>query len=86
MGQRVGSAVGIAAVGSVFYARLASTRGDFADAVQHGLIVAFGFVVAALVLGLVDIGVNRRINARPSEPDAAQRPAAEAVDPAPTPA
>ena len=64
VGQRVGSAIGIAAVGAVFYARLASTQGDFADAVQHGLIVAFGFVVAALVVGLIDITVNRRVDRR----------------------
>jgi MFS family permease len=76
VGQRVGSAIGIAAVGSVFYARLASTRGDFADAVQHGLIVAGAFVVAALVVGLVDIGVSRR---REHAEDRSAQPAPDAA-------
>ncbi len=61
VGQRIGAAVGIAAVGSVFFARVASTRGDFASAFEHGLMVATAFVVAALVLAVVDVLVDRRI-------------------------
>ncbi len=80
VGQRVGSAIGIAAVGSVFYARLASSQGDFADAVQHGLFVAFGFVVAALIVGVVDISVNRSLNRRTAAAD----PAEPAADVTPT--
>ncbi len=60
-GQRIGAAVGIAAVGSVFFARVAATRGqDFADAYRHGLYVASAFVVAALLLALVDVIGGRR--------------------------
>ena len=64
VGQRIGAAVGIAAVGSVFFARVAATRGDFAIAYQHGMFVATGFVVAALLLAVLDVVVDRRVHAR----------------------
>ncbi|RFU40898.1 MFS transporter [Actinomadura logoneensis] len=54
-GQRVGTAVGIAAVGSVFFAAVAGSRGDWASAFRHGLFVVFGFVVAAFALSLLDL-------------------------------
>jgi EmrB/QacA subfamily drug resistance transporter len=63
-GQRVGAAVGIAAVGSAFFAAVASSRGDFADAYQHGILVALAFVVAALVIAVVDIAVDRSAGRR----------------------
>jgi EmrB/QacA subfamily drug resistance transporter len=53
-GQRIGSAAGIAVTGSVFYASLASTRGDFALAFRHGLVVIGALVAAALALALAD--------------------------------
>jgi EmrB/QacA subfamily drug resistance transporter len=59
VGQRIGSAVGIAAVGSVFYARLAATRGDYGNALEHGLVVAVGFLFAALVLTVIEEGLAR---------------------------
>ena len=62
VGQRIGAAVGIAAVGSVFFARVAATRGDFASAFDHGMLVATGFVVAALVVAVVDVLVDRRVH------------------------
>src|SRR3954452_20738400 len=62
VGQRIGAAVGIAAVGSVFFARVASSRGDFASAFQHGLFVATAFIVAAFVLAVVDVLVDRRLH------------------------
>ncbi|WP_405784288.1 MFS transporter [Streptomyces sp. NBC_00859] len=55
-GQRVGSAVGIAAVGSVFFAQVAD---GWPTAYDHGLIVSVAFVVAALVGALTDIGASR---------------------------
>ena len=64
VGQRIGAAVGIAVVGSVFFARVAATRGDFASAFEHGIVVAAIFVAAALALALVDVVVNRRVHAR----------------------
>lgn len=63
VGQRIGAAVGIAAVGSVFFARVAATRGqDFASAYVHGMLVATAFVVAALLLAVVDVLVDRRVH------------------------
>src|SRR5205823_5445258 len=61
VGQRIGAAIGIAAVGSVFFARVASSRGDFASAFQHGILVATAFIAAALVLAVVDVVVDRRV-------------------------
>ncbi|RKS72399.1 EmrB/QacA subfamily drug resistance transporter [Motilibacter peucedani] len=55
-GQRVGTALGIAVVGSVFFSRLAATQGkDWASALEHGLLVSTAFVALALVLGIVDL-------------------------------
>jgi MFS family permease len=63
VGQRMGAAVGIAAVGSVFFARVAASEGrDFAGAFEHGMAVATAFVVAALVLAMVDVAVDRRVH------------------------
>ncbi|NYJ08503.1 MFS transporter [Petropleomorpha daqingensis] len=64
VGQRIGAAVGIAAVGSVFFARVASSHGDFAGAFQHGILVAAAFIVAAFVLAVVDVLVDRRVHSR----------------------
>lgn len=64
VGQRIGAAVGIAAVASVFFARAAATRGDFASAFDHGMLVATGFVVAALLVAVVDVLVDRRLHRR----------------------
>jgi EmrB/QacA subfamily drug resistance transporter len=61
VGQRIGAAVGVAAVGSVFFARIAATRGDFAGGFEHGMVVASCFVVAALVVAVADVVVNRQM-------------------------
>lgn len=53
-GQRVGSALGIAAVGAVFFAALGKEQ-DWSRALRAGLAVSVGFVVAALVLALLDL-------------------------------
>jgi len=60
-GQRLGSAAGIAAVGSLFYARLADTRGDFETAVRDGLLLILVFVGAALAVAIADLVVNRNL-------------------------
>jgi MFS family permease len=57
-GQRVGAAVGIAAVGAVFFAEETNSHDD-ATAYQHGIVVALAFVVAALVVAGLDIVVDR---------------------------
>ena len=59
-GQRVGAAVGIAAVGSAFFTAIAGDHGNYAAAYDRGILVALIFVVAALVLAAVDIVVDRR--------------------------
>jgi MFS family permease len=63
-GQRIGAAVGIAAVGAAFFALLASSRGDFPSAFDRGILVALAFVVASVVLAVIDILVNRRTQRR----------------------
>ncbi|MFI6814756.1 MFS transporter [Nonomuraea sp. NPDC050328] len=51
-GQRLGSAIGIAACGSVFFGAL---RSGWGPAFQHGLWVVTAFVAAALVVALYDL-------------------------------
>lgn len=58
--QRVGAAAGIAFTGSVFYSTVASTRGDFALAFRHGLLVIGSFVAASLVLAVLDSVLSAR--------------------------
>lgn len=57
-GQRVGSAIGIAAVGSVFFAQLASE--GWTTAFDLGLVVSVAFVMGALVVALTDVVASRR--------------------------
>jgi EmrB/QacA subfamily drug resistance transporter len=66
-GQRIGTAIGIAAVGAAFFARLASARGDYADAYERGLLVALAFVVAALFAALADLAIDRAARSRQTE-------------------
>lgn len=54
-GQRIGSAAGIAFTGSVFYGVVRRSHGDWAQAFRHGLWVISAFVLAALVLGILDL-------------------------------
>jgi len=67
VGQRIGSAVGIAAVGSVFYAQLASSHGNYNRALQHGLLIAVLFLVVSLALA----GAELLVGDRSTEPDRA---------------
>jgi len=59
-GQRVGSALGIAAVGSVFFAHLASSKGDYPESFEIGLLISLAFVLAALAVAAADITLGRR--------------------------
>ena len=68
-GQRIGTAMGIAAVGSLFFNRLAAGQGDWGSAFRGALWLTVGFVVVALVAALADVLTARR---RPS--DAAPTP------------
>jgi EmrB/QacA subfamily drug resistance transporter len=67
-GQRIGTSIGIAAVGAVFFASLAGVRGGqgggqdgWATAFRHGLIVVIVFVLAALGAAIVDLVTGRRM-------------------------
>jgi EmrB/QacA subfamily drug resistance transporter len=57
-GQRIGSAAGIAFTGSVFYAAVRTSHGNWALAFRHGLWVITAFTVAALALGVVDVATS----------------------------
>ncbi len=74
-GQRIGSAVGIAGVGSVFFARGAAQGGDWAEAFQRGVIVATAFIVLALVVALIALvrGRARTVPTRPRHAHARDR-------------
>ncbi|MFI9271418.1 MFS transporter [Kitasatospora sp. NPDC052896] len=52
--QRIGSAAGIAAVGSVFFPWVTEHGEDWAGAFQAGMAVAVGFVLLALLTALAD--------------------------------
>ncbi|MGW4630154.1 MFS transporter [Streptomyces rubiginosohelvolus] len=66
-GQRVGSAIGIAAVGAVFFAQVGPD--GWADAYDHGLIVSVAFVLAALIVAVADVGAGRRGRRRDERQD-----------------
>ncbi|MEU4822570.1 DHA2 family efflux MFS transporter permease subunit [Actinomadura sp. NPDC023710] len=71
-GQRVGTAMGVAAVGAVFFATIAGTGGDWAAAFRHGLIVVLAFVLAALVAAVADLLAGRPVSAPPGQGAQAQ--------------
>jgi EmrB/QacA subfamily drug resistance transporter len=72
-GQRIGAAIGIASVGSVFFADLAATRGHWSQAFRVALLVAIALILVALIAALADIFTGtRRSNGRP--PGAHPRP------------
>jgi EmrB/QacA subfamily drug resistance transporter len=58
-GQRVGTAIGIAAAGSVFFAAVAGTRGDWAAAFRHGVVVIIAFLLVALCAAAYDMFTAR---------------------------
>ncbi len=62
--QRVGTALGIAVVGSVFFSRLASTRGDYGSALERGVELSVAFALATVGLALVEDMFHRRATAR----------------------
>ena len=58
-GQRIGAAIGVAAVGSVFFARLAAHPQQWSDAFRTGLLVTIAFVLPALAIGIADVATGR---------------------------
>jgi EmrB/QacA subfamily drug resistance transporter len=67
-GQRIGAAVGIAAIGSVFFARLSRSPGGWSSAFREALLVAIAFMLVALVAALADILAGRRAARREHRP------------------
>ncbi|MBM7495230.1 EmrB/QacA subfamily drug resistance transporter [Micromonospora luteifusca] len=54
-GQRIGSAAGIAAVGSLFFSSVADSHGNWTTAFERSLMLATGIILLALVSAMVDI-------------------------------
>ena len=71
-GQRLGGAVGIAVVGSLFFNRLANSHGDWQQAVTAALRLCDVIVALALLVALADLRPDARIRAH----DHRQAPAA----------
>jgi predicted MFS family arabinose efflux permease len=57
-GQRIGSAIGIAVVGSVYFAHVAN-HGRSTTALQLGLLTAVAIILVALVLAVADLRERR---------------------------
>ncbi|WP_233459066.1 MFS transporter [Amycolatopsis acidiphila] len=58
--QRVGAAIGTALGGSLFFAQLARSHGDYHSSAAHGLIGSVALVTLALVVGVGDIALSAR--------------------------
>jgi EmrB/QacA subfamily drug resistance transporter len=67
-GQRVGTAIGIAAVGSVFFSTIVSSRGDWAAAFRDSVLVIGGFVLASLLVAAADLTIRRGRKAEATPP------------------
>jgi EmrB/QacA subfamily drug resistance transporter len=66
-GQRIGTAVGIAVVGAVFFNRLAASGNDWSSALRTALLVTVGLVLVALAAALTDVTAARRTRDRTPE-------------------
>ncbi|WP_406288392.1 MFS transporter [Embleya sp. NBC_00896] len=63
--QRIGSAMGIAVVGSIFFSRLAEDQGqDWAGPLRHGLVASVAFVLVAFVVAFADLRKGRVLRSR----------------------
>jgi EmrB/QacA subfamily drug resistance transporter len=76
--QRIGSAVGIALVGAVFFAALATSGNDWYRAFQQAVLAAVCFVLVALAAAIVDVVAERRRSGRRGSGQSAQSPAGRA--------
>lgn len=59
-GQRMGTAMGIAAVGAFFFNRLATSQGDWGGAFRGALWLTVSFVAVALAAALADVLSGRK--------------------------
>ncbi|HET6500815.1 MAG TPA: MFS transporter [Amycolatopsis sp.] len=73
-GQRVGSAIGTALGGSLFFGQLSRSHGDYHSSAALGLFGSAGLVTVALLFGLADVALSAR---RKDRAGAAQPPLAE---------
>jgi hypothetical protein len=61
VGQRAGTAIGVAVATSTYFATIYAERGGaahatvYADAFHNGMYVALGLVLVAVVFGLLDL-------------------------------
>jgi EmrB/QacA subfamily drug resistance transporter len=58
--QRIGGAIGTAALATVYYHVLSSTAGDYAAAVSDALLIASGLMVLAMLIAIADLVQHRR--------------------------
>jgi EmrB/QacA subfamily drug resistance transporter len=87
VGQRVGTAIGVAAVTSTFFATLYRDASDtdkltaYHEGFRNGILIAISLITVSLVVGLVDLRARARAQARASDassaPDAS--PASDAT-------
>jgi EmrB/QacA subfamily drug resistance transporter len=54
-GQRIGAAAGIAAIGTLFFSRLAAGHGNWGNALADALLLCIGLTCLALVLAFIDL-------------------------------
>ncbi|WP_108250417.1 MFS transporter [Planctomonas deserti] len=76
VGQRVGTAMGVAVATSTFYATLYSERGGrelavYHDGFRNGFLVALALISVALLVGLFDLRARRRARRRAPAPQPA---------------
>jgi MFS family permease len=71
-GQRIGAAVGTAALAAIFYAALSPTRRDYRVAISDALLGACGFLLLSLTAAVVELVRRRSRGAQPAP--AAARP------------
>ncbi|MFB9924271.1 DHA2 family efflux MFS transporter permease subunit [Amycolatopsis halotolerans] len=86
-GQRIGSAVGTALGGSLFFGELGRSHGDYHSATALGLMGSTALVVLALLFGVVDVVLSRtrkRRSTPENKPSAAISGAVSGLAPAET--
>jgi hypothetical protein len=58
--QRIGGAIGTAALATIYYHVLSSTALDYAAAVSDALLIAAGLMLLAMVIAIADLIQHRR--------------------------
>jgi EmrB/QacA subfamily drug resistance transporter len=76
--QRIGSAVGIAAVGSVFFSKVDARHADWPGGFQLGILTSTGLAALGLVVALADIAGGGPDRSSPAMPDGGDRRPADA--------